>query len=230
MNQSANNLRIEVVNPHVLTNSEFTEINEVTQDMWAYGIGELAHCKPCSKMLSKQDVFGHLPKEIYEKTVAKIIKILGTEDLLCPSCGRETMPVYGEKNIASIRERLLESDSFLLVCKNPEGEIVGYMDGYVDTLETIFRRELHCHYSLIGYATVRERVDAVLGYSPPMMMSFSSMGLAEKYTNFFMIFQMLNAFSGIIPDQHLIPGITELDKNNNLYDLYGVMGRISLKI
>lgn len=134
------------------------------------------------------------------------------------------------RKYSKIQERLLESDSFLLVCKNQEDEIVGYMDGYIDNLETIFRRELHYHYSEVGYTIIQERVETILGYIPPDIMSFSSMGLSEKYTNFFIIFQMLNAFAKIIPEKHLIPGITELNKNNNLYDLYGVMGRKSLWI
>ena len=50
-------LEIESVDPKKLTQQEFRSINEVTQDMWAFGIGELAQCECCGEMLSKKDVF-----------------------------------------------------------------------------------------------------------------------------------------------------------------------------
>ena len=231
MNQQTSDITIETVNPQVLSFADFTAINEVTQDMWAYGIWELSQCTSCSKMLSKQEVFWHFPRHIYEKTVAKIMQILWVTQIPCPCCGSETKLVYGKENILNIQERLLESDSFLLLCRNHEGEIVGYMDGYIDSLETIFRREFHYHYSNIGYSIVREQVNTILEYSPPDMISFSSMGLSEKYTNFFLIFNMLSEFFRAIPERCInMPGITELDKNNNLYGIYKIMWSRSLEI
>lgn len=51
------------------------------------------------------------------------------------------------------------------------------------------------------------------------------MGLLEKYANFFTIFKMFNAFFETIPDFYLqTPGITELDRNNNIYGVHRTMG------
>ena len=69
-------LRMEAVDPKRLTVREFEQINDVTQDMWAFGIGELVQCECCSEVFSKQDIFGHLTKELYVKTVTKIMNIL----------------------------------------------------------------------------------------------------------------------------------------------------------
>ncbi|NDK19981.1 hypothetical protein GW819_04010 [Candidatus Gracilibacteria bacterium] len=223
------NLEIRSVNPKTLSLSELRSINEVTQDMWAYGIGEFAQCECCGEMISKKDIFGNLSKDIYMNTTAKIMEILGINDIKCTKCEGKTKLIYGTENIKNIQERLMESESFLVVCRDKKGEIVGYMDGYIDSLDTIFRRELHYHYSEIGFRIVRERVGEILGDIPPVMMSFSSMGLIEKYMNFFTIFNMLNEFFRTIPEEYTEAlGITELDKKNNLYGIYKTIGSRSL--
>lgn len=107
-------------------------------------------CSACGVMHSKNDIFGHLAKDIYEKTVASIMRTLEMSKIPCPDCGGVTRFIYGDSNVENIKERLLDSeDSFLVVCRDENGDIVGYMDGYVDSLETIFRRELEYHYSEI---------------------------------------------------------------------------------
>lgn len=56
-------------------------------------------------------------------------------------------------------------------------------------------------------------------------MSFSSMGLIEKYASFFTIFKMFNTFFDSIPEEHFAtPGITELDRNNNIHGIHKTMG------
>ena len=105
------------------------------------------------------------------------------------------------------------------------------MDGYIDTLETIYRRELLYHYSQVGFSAIEERVSNILGDTPRTMMSFSSMGFTEQYINFFTIFQLLGVFFKTIPTEYTHTlGITELDRKNNLYDIYSVIGSKSLGI
>lgn len=101
---ASHEIRTEAVNPHILTVSDFTAINEVTQDMWTYGIGELAQCHTCEKILSKKDVFWNLSKDIYEKTVTKIMNILWMENIICPSCKWETKLIYGPENILKYKK------------------------------------------------------------------------------------------------------------------------------
>lgn len=49
--------------------------------------------------------------------------------------------------------------------------------------------------------------------------------------NFFTIFNMLNEFFRTIPEEYIETlGITELDKKNNLYGIYKLMGSQSLNI
>jgi hypothetical protein len=44
------------------------------------------------------------------------------------------------------------------------------------------------------------------------------MGLLEENNNFFTIFQLLNIAAQSVPEKYYsIPGISELDKNNQLY-------------
>lgn len=71
-------LTIEAVDPMDLTGRDFEGVAEVMQDMWASdaGMGELAHCNDCGKMVSKEHAFGHLSKDLTEKTVAHIMSVL----------------------------------------------------------------------------------------------------------------------------------------------------------
>lgn len=114
-------------------------------------------------MFSKEDIFGHLPKEHFSDTVAKIMADENIIHVACPDCGENTDFIYGPDNVEKIRKRLKESVSFLVVCRNEGGELVGYMDGYIDSLSTIFDQELAYHYSDIGLSSVCDRVNHILG-------------------------------------------------------------------
>ena len=71
-------LTIRSVERENLTNEDFVGIHEVMQDMWASedGLGELAQCHDCGKMLSKEHVFSNLSKELMQEKVAEIMRIL----------------------------------------------------------------------------------------------------------------------------------------------------------
>lgn len=85
------------------------------------------------------------------------------DHVCCPDCGGVTDLIYGPDNVDKIRKRLKESVSFLVVCRNGIGELIGYMDGYIDSLKAIFDQELAYHYSNIGFQSVCDRVDHILG-------------------------------------------------------------------
>lgn len=212
------------------------KLAEITQNMWAgeSGLGELAQCNACG-IISKEDVFSDLSPLDFSKNVADIMRQKGIRSIDCPHCGKDTRLIYPiADTLRNISERLFQSESsFVVVCRDAQENLVGYMDGYIAPLQTIYERELY-HYSKIGLQTISDRVNAILGYEPPLLLSFSSMGLMDEYAknaSLGVIFRMLKEFARIIPDEKLgIPGITELDKNNNLYKIYEILGSRSLGI
>lgn len=234
MNNTANNtLTIESVRPQDLGHKDFVRISEVSQDMWASEawLGELAQCTSCGKMHSKEDVFSGLPKDLFQKTVAEIMREIDMKEILCHGCGHETRMIYGPENVEMVKERVLRSvDSFLVLCTDTNNKIVGFEEWYIDSLKKIFDRDLYYHYSRIGFAEVSKRVDKILGYTPENMLILSSIGLMEEYRSFPNLFEMLNQFSRAIPDKYLdIPGVTELDKDGVIHRMSeGISRGVSL--
>lgn len=225
-----NSCTVRPVNPRDLTQWDFERLNEVTQDMWAHSIWEFVQCKCCNKMISKQDIFWHLEKEVYDETVKKIMWILSISEIPCISCWGETKFIYPEEHVENIKERLLESeDSLLVICENTEGEIVGYEEWYLDSLENIFRRELAYHYEVIWIDEIRTRIENILWYNPEKMFVLSSIGILQKYSNFFTLFEILKCFAINMPDKYIgLPAISELDLNNNLDFLSKYIWPVSL--
>lgn len=227
-----NTCNIRTVDPKTLSQYELEKINEVTQDMWAHSIGELVQCTCCNKMISKQDVFWHLEKEIYDKTVKNIMEILSISEIPCIECWQETKFIYWEAHVENIKERLYQSqDSFLVLCENQQGEIVGYEEGYVDSLENIFRRELAYHYEAIWLPEIQQRVHNILWHNPEQMFVLSSIGMRNPYSSFFTLFELFKHFAINIPEKYRwLHGISELDMNNNLNFLSDLLGSTSLWI
>lgn len=227
-----NTCTVRAVNPRDLTQWDFEKLNEVTQDMWAHGIWELVQCKCCNKMMSKQDIFWHLEKEVYDETVKKIMWILSMSEIACISCGWDTKFIYGEDHVENIKERLLQSEeSFLVVCENETWELVWYEEWYVDSLENIFKRELAYHYEVIWVDEIKRRIENIIGYNPEKLLVLSSIWILNKYSNFFTIFEILKHFAINMPDKYKwMYGISELDINNNLDFLSKHLWTISLWI
>lgn len=226
------NVSVRVINPKGLSEWDFERLNEVSQDMWAQSIWELVQCKCCQKMMSKQDIFWHLEKEIYDETVKKILQILGISEISCVECSGKTRFIYPDEHVENIKERLLQSEeSFLVVCENNAWEIVWYEEWYIDCLENIFSREFAYHYEKVGLWEIQQRVQSILWYYPEKMFVLSSIWLIHKYSSFFTLFELFKYFAIHIPEKHNeLHGISELDKNNNLNFLSSCMGNISLGI
>lgn len=227
-----NSCTVRSVNPKDLTQWDFERLNEVTQDMWAHGIWELVQCSCCNKMMSKQDIFWHLEKEVYDETVKKIMWILSMSEIPCISCGGKTKFIYGEDHVENIKERLLESEeSFLVVCENKTWELVWYEEWYVDSLENIFRRELAYHYEVIWVDEIKRRIENIIGYNPEKLLVLSSIWILNKYSNFFTLFEILKHFAINMPDRlSNLVAISELDMNNNMNFLFQMTENISLWI
>lgn len=232
MNNCCDDVSVTNINPHNLSATDFSQIQEVTQDMWAYGLWEFIKCNECWEIQWKQEIFGKLSNEINENTVADIMRILGIKDIPCPFCWWSTNFIYWEENESAIRERLTQSDAYIAICRNQVGRIVGYMDMYIDSFDTIFRRELASHYKLIGIDEVRDRAEKILWSPTPNMVSFSAMWMLKQYMSMYLVFKLWNTLAtSEIPSKYFrMPWITELDRNNNLSSLYSMMWSMSLEL
>lgn len=230
MNESNCNIHVAVECPHSLWDNDFKQLNEVTQDMWAYWLGEFIQCNTCWAIQWKQEIFWWLSKDIYNNTVASIMRTLNIKDIPCPCCRWETRFIYWKENINAIRERLTQSEAFIVICRDNVGSIVGYMDMYIDTLDVIYKRELASHYSLIGIEEIRRRTEKILWGPTSEMISFSAMWMLKQYMNMYLVYKIWSTLSSSkIPHAYeAMPGITELDRNNNLSSMYTMMWSRSL--
>lgn len=227
-----NDISVNVTDPMSLSMKDFERLNEVTQDMWADGLWEFIKCNDCWEIQWKQEIFWSISTEIYKNTVSEIMRILWTNEISCPFCWGKTSYIYWPENIDAIHERLTKSESLLVLCRDAIGNIVGYMDMYIDNFDVIFRRELKSHYGLIWANEIKNRVDKILWKKTTSMISFSAMWMTKEYMSMYHIFKIWNTLSSsVIPERYLsMPGITELDRNNNLSSLYEMMWSNSLWI
>ena len=209
-------LTIEAVESDDLTDRDFIGIHEVMQDMWASEewMGELAQCADCRAMISKEQIFWHLPPGLFDETVAYIMKVLWIDAIACPLCWGYTRLIYGPENVEKIKERVLGSvDSFLVLCKSATKGIVGFEEGYIDPLDRMFELDFKDHYEDVWLGEIERRIETILGYVPNEMLLTSSLGLLKPYRNFRNLFGIMSQFARILPNTHLWkPGITELDQ------------------
>lgn len=230
-------LVIEAVDRKDLTEKDFVGIHEVMQDMWASeaGLGELAQCTECGKMMSKEEAFRDLPKEVLaEHTVTSIMYMLWTNTVPCVACSGKTRLIYDPyDNVEKIKDRVLNSvDAFLVLCKSETKGIVGFEEAYIDSLERMFHLDFMDHYENVGLPEIRKRVHNILGYTPDKMMLFSSLWLLEPYRNFQNLFETLHQFSRKLPEKYQhTPGLTEFNRWGTTHRMSGWISQgISLGI
>lgn len=167
-------IHVSSVDPHTLSGDDILSLAEVTQDMWADGIGEFVQCTECDHMHSKKDIYGHLKSESYQLTVRRIMGEFEVDNIPCQRCCGKTRAVFGSANIEVIKDRLTRTrQAFLAVAHNDHGTIVGFEDAYIGTLESIFSREFESHYRDIGIAEIRRRTVQALGYDPSELLVLS---------------------------------------------------------
>ncbi|MDP2091026.1 MAG: hypothetical protein Q8K30_05520 [Candidatus Gracilibacteria bacterium] len=229
------NLHIESVDPKSLGENELRKIVMVEKDMWAYGLGEYVKCKGCGLIHSKNDVFGHLLLDLRMESVTKLEEIISGDSIKCNNCNSDTDFIYDENsNIENLKERLYNSkESFISISKNSEnGEILGFMDGYIEEFITIYRRELSQYYREDINEMIKDRIIKKIGITIPNdILSFSSMGTLEKYRSFYIVFEMIKTFFNSVPDNYNnIMGVTELDTGSNLHGFHHSMGIVNLEL
>ena len=236
--KNENAVKIESVNPHSLSESDFSKIHEITQDMWARWLWEFLECSNCSYIASKDDIFGSwkygITAEWYKKTIAFILSHMDDNHrkniYSCPNCNCTMSPIYGNNYKDEIKSRLLDTESYLTICR-VRWEIVWYMDFFVASPEEAYERDWKRHYEGLGFSEIDKRISINLGYMPKKIICFTAMWLLEEYSNFFTIYTLLNTnFQSAPRSIYKIPWATELNKNSWLYSIYRLMWSQSLHL
>jgi len=210
---NSNTLWFQSVDPKNLLSSDFSEIAEIEQDMWAReeGLWEYLFCNACDSVYSKQDIFWWLDKELYKNTVLQLELREDRDIFECKCCsGKLKHSFLIEDCITEMKERYKNKTLLVLMEKN--NELIWFMDGYVSDLETIYEREFEYHYDKIWISAIKDMITKTL--ERPLPQEFFACpwsGTKEKYMNFFHIYNLLQNFFQSFPDDMLeVTGISEL--------------------
>jgi len=173
----------ESINPKWISELDFNKICEIEQDMRARdeGLWEYVKCTCCNSIFSKQDIFWHLSSNIYSMTVAKIENLLDLDWVKCQNCNQKTQLIYWDsEHRKKVQERYKDSESHITVFRDENWEIKWFMDAYVDTLATIFHRELKYHYWNVWLEKIKKVIeDTMWREIPNSLLSFSALWTVE---------------------------------------------------
>lgn len=221
MSISSSVISIEPVDTQNLWENDFSDISDLTQDMWAESMKELIHCQSCWYIAGKKETLWYLPLEIYKK---KVSTILNSVDPICPSCGSHQVDLMHPINqtIGLIKERLLWSlESHAVMCKNIEWELIWYAEAYFDTFHGVYKKELQPHYFGIQTDDMRSRIELILNKNISKMIVLSAFGLTMQYRNPILFAQLLKRFAEsqnfTIPNA---PWIIETERNSPVYKVF----------
>jgi len=191
-----NEIYVESLDTKKLTINEITQIAEVEKDMWAYGIGEYVRCENCWSIHSKDDIYMDLEEDIKIESVTKIEEILWVDSIKCIDCNWSTDFVYDiNKNIDAIKERYLDSDSYLSVARNVDSNIIWFCDWYIDNLETIYNRFFDFYYPNLGYDWLRDVLKIELNKNiPNELLVWTAVWTEEKYKSFYIFYNLMKSF------------------------------------
>lgn len=221
---------IESINPRNISEIDLQKIVEIEQDMWAREewLWEYVKCKSCNTVHSKEDIFGHLAKEIRIQTVKKIEEIIDFE-IVCPNCESEVKSIYDRNEyIESIRSRYNNTiESFLTVYRDENLEIRGFFDWYIDNFENIYEREFSLYYSNFWVSRIKKITKENIWVDlPEKILMCSALWMEEKYKNFFNLYDMMKFFFNKIYKLfwNNIVGIYESSIWTNTHSIYHVAG------
>ena len=221
-------LTISSHNPQDLSDDELRKLAEIEKDMWAYWIWEYVRCWWCWKVHSKADVYWHENESIRQHTVTQLEEIMQLDAIKCNDCWSDTDFIYDEdKNLPEIKSRLLDRpDSYLVLARDEEWIVRGFMDGYVAEFMSIYQHELESHYARVWREVIESFIRKKLWWDMPnQFLSFSSLWTEQRYQSFYIIYQMLRVFFDSIPDEQLdTMWITELDTGGSLHAFYHCLG------
>lgn len=210
---SIGNISFHSINPSNLSDSDLWEIYNIEQDMWAREewLWEYLKCATCSTIYSKQDVYWDLSKLEYLLTVSELEEKWYEGLCYCETCWWRLLHSFPkEKYIEELKERYASRATLMLMKRWKE--FIGFMDGYVESFEVIYNRELADHYWKISVRKVREMVSESLhGIMPDNFFCCSSSWTRERYMNMVHIFNLLQKFYENFPsDMKDVTAISEL--------------------
>lgn len=229
------NIDISVVeNTKDLPDSVIQEIHTISQDIWARraSLWELCQCTGCGKIYSAEDIF---PEENLKTEMVQslIQKRYAENSISCldSNCNAPTRYIFGKSHITDLQARYRDSvQAFLVLCREKEtGRLVGFEDGYIDSIDTIAQREFQ-HYNPQSpismepsgsdwISHMKSQVNTILWYSPEKILVLSSMAILAEHQNPYTLFNVLKQFAEILPEDYTLPGITEVDRRNVTYKL-----------
>ena len=192
-----NKVDVGVENPSQISESTLMRIFEIEQDMWARWIWEYLQCTNCDEIFSKDDMFWKkwyaiFPTALQKETVMAIEKYLGGRTLQCKCCGWDTKHIYDiDTYLDEIRWRYNMEDSYLSVARNRDGEVIGFMDWYIATLDEIFENEFKYHFSPNLLDMLYEKYKA---HRQRRMLTVSSIWTDDKNKSLITVFALLREF------------------------------------
>lgn len=204
------NWSIENIDTKSISEYDLKTISQVEQDMWAREdwLWEYVQCKCCQKIHSKTDIFWHLSTEIRTENVNRILEILSWDSITCNDCWWDTEFLYWPEYIGKIRERYLQSDSYLTVNRDEDWKIIWFMDWYIDNFDIIYEREFSSYYSNIWKIMLKQLIENKIQMDlPDNLLTWTSIGMEEKHKSFFVLFELIRNFFNSIDDS----------KNNTLW-------------
>lgn len=224
-----NNIQINVVDPRNLTENDFLNIHEITQDMWAEGMSEFLICNNCNHIAWKKEVFWHFPQSKYKK---KVSEILSWVSLKCPKCLSSNINLMhsAQNNIPIIKDRLLNSiESSVVMVRDQWSNLISYWEVYVDFFDRVINFELRPHYPTIDLFDMKYRIEKILNQDISILTVFSAAGIVWNYRSPTLFIKILKAFfQDTNFSYYNTPWIMELNKFNPVYKTFMKLGWISL--
>lgn len=206
-------IRFNPTDPSKLCDERLGQIFNIEQDMWGREewLWEYLKCDSCFKVYSKQDIYGHLPKNEYQDTVSELEEREERDIFSCQCCESPLLhSFWKDEYMNEIKTRYANKATLLLMERG--NELIGFMDGYVASFDTIYNRELSDHYWDLGIEIVRQMVVDSLGdVMPKEFFSCSSSWTRQKYMNMIHIYNLLQNFYENFPeDMETVTALSEL--------------------
>ena len=225
----------ESINPWEVTEEALNKLFEIEQDMWARWIWEYIKCDSCSKIYSKKMIYGdgwvlELPKAVQLETVSHIERVLFHWKLpSCTCCWGETRHVYErDEYLPEMRKRYDRRESFLTVAKNPDDQIIWFMDAYVSSLDEIYQDEFQQHFSSLLLDEIYQRY---WFHPSKKFMTFASLWTDDKNKSLLTILSLIRAFFASMDEKYdEMPWIFESIIGSSTYCIFSLMWADKMKV
>jgi len=182
--------------------TDLKKIHEIEQDMWAEWIWEYVKCSQCSQVFWKNDIFWHLERKIYQETVQQIEKIIWLESIKCKKCNSDTDFIWWDTYLNEIKARYYDKESFLTTLRSDSWEIIWFSDGYINDLETIYKREFELYYSNIWLEKIKEMIKEKLSWNlPKKFFMHSTTWIEKKYSTLKLLYSFCSLSISVLKIQ-----------------------------